>query len=1478
MASSNKLSPVKKFTLYTKIKNEIRSALRKENVWTHLTPSGLLKRFSIDVTKKVLPVRGTPFAPIDYTLADVVSLFNHLELESKPSFNGKRLRDSPMFSEPLSVLIPPQEEDVELTYRKGDFNSYLELYETKQSRYLARQSHKIQGAFKYDQWSTYVLLLDLSLNFVAYHPVLKLKEYLHETLKQLEYARIDPNGLYTFILHLAIRGVAKPSALAISAAWKKAWSLRTPAERYFLSEHFYSGTSYPDVEAMQQSCLTEIKLAISLLRNETKLARISYVPAKTLLNSELILFSTWYHGIYKQMSESERYRSLRGLPLIIKEEKNKPYMPSKHTCYNGNNRLIRELILDGKIDSYCEKCKEEAIKIEAEPTMLAGMAKDAISAGITESIPQVQEAISNTITQTLTKSETVESLKTLTSEAAKPVIDDMVTKLDQLKDKTVDELKTAVEPVLNESLGTFSSLDGIMSYLKDTMNSIVKMIPIELFNKIGIKINIESMIGVFKYYILYINVESTFIKSALFVLMLKEIGVFDLLSKFGTTILTWMKSFKTALPEEPQLAESINAEPTSCMDWISTIMKMIQGHLPGVTICTFIALALTIIFKITMTSSKTPLQRKDHTSVYGYVLEGFKNMHFVGAGMFGLERIIKYVSIVVDAITKWVSHYIFGNVSDERKNEKAVSLWYGKLQYFKTEMGRAAIRVSEKVMCMAERIQPDGLAFIHAIAEDPKYVSRDTAMLVQRSQKDAAELASFCFRIRAMSNFQPAMFHIQFVGKPGIGKSKLTEALISKLSEQIFPEDDKITHFSYNPNLDHFDGYQQQKFMIIDDLFRFNEPKHMSLLIGLITNTPVILPMAHLEEKGLQLQSDILISSTNTPYPEAKDVFCMDAVHRRRHVLIEVTADPDVMDKANSMFSMELFKKSEKYKGKNPADFPHLKFSLLKPVIEPCEDTIKHTTNSEVKYFRETLDKIRELNQTHKFNSEYFKSNDKIPDGVSYPCKDWQFPELITNIVGRYFALRKAEQKMTRKQKYSQVMDCFADIDQIQNQIAELPSSYSLDRKLELISKHYLDASYAYGIDDPLGEKIYLEDNFMNSIPELDGLENINKELEKLLTEDEAEPTGLSDISDATDTFFNAIDQNAERIKIIEEYITNYTPVGMELYRLQSIIRSLQTNSYHDLSIEEKEAVDAIIDKKIEDDEYPLESEVYVNGSPHNELSVHSPPAPFRELFDIPKFDQKPSLKKTRRALIMDRAVKVAERKLTNDGVGNWRDTPKGKKFYLDVQDKYMKDYINEDLDFLDLKMKKLGEGYLPRTMPEFKKKEMRYKEIVDKIKEAGPETFNIDALAFRKMLNFMDELEQDQAKIMIPRVDLFHRQRQGAQTNIPRSWLKRFVLLDGEWKIDLTDMYINQVTDLPGSSGSSPHPLVNILTSNYKFVIAMQEFSMMNSQQQEYLVRHARWTLKYLPNLIYHNWRPMHRRISDYIKTKVQTFVYNPR
>ena len=160
-ASFPKPSPCKKFTLAMKIKNEVRAAMRRTNVWTHLTSVPLLKRFEHDVNNKIVPVRGAPFKPIEFSIVDVASLLDHVDIELKEPMHAKRLRDSPLFSEKFPLISLEKENETqtfEVFKAPGTHKDFLEIYQLKHNRYLARQHHKIDGAFSYDMWATYSML------------------------------------------------------------------------------------------------------------------------------------------------------------------------------------------------------------------------------------------------------------------------------------------------------------------------------------------------------------------------------------------------------------------------------------------------------------------------------------------------------------------------------------------------------------------------------------------------------------------------------------------------------------------------------------------------------------------------------------------------------------------------------------------------------------------------------------------------------------------------------------------------------------------------------------------------------------------------------------------------------------------------------------------------------------------------------------------------------------------------------------------------------------------------------------------------------------------------------------------------------------------------------------------------------------------------------------------------------------------------
>lgn len=1029
----------KKFGVSNQIVNDLRRVVKTSSVWVHYTPASLLKQFEYDCNRVFLPVKGSKIERFDYSTLDVLSLLKTFQPEVHHSKKMNKLRNFPLFSTPVNSINPIKEigsdaEEFPFYTAASCQERALDSYNMAHARYVMLQHFNIQGEFRYDASSTYMLCVNEALKYLINHPVNKLNTYLFNKLSQYDYNRIDPIGIYMFILHLKIRGLATFATLKALKNWTKAWSLRTLDERQRLLTDFYLGRLTPQIHAILESYLTQLTEELTILSNEAKLIRYPYKIGRRAFDPIYVTYAAWKYGIYDQMSETEKYRDSKGLPI-------------SHLLF-GEPTMFN-------------------IKKGISDTMA-----DAIKTSVSDASPIINEALSDSAKQMLNNPEVLSALRDAVTNALQPTIENFEASTSNVTQEAVATAKSAFEPILNQTLGLFSSLNGLVDFFKSMLKQAADAFPTEIVGeKTGLNISPESLFNILKYYILYVNIESKPIKMVLVYFMLEELGLLPWIMKWGAHLFSMIFNNPTPNPE-PVDGSELQGEPTSAVDWLHSLMDMLLNNKNEVALLTLFTSLLALIFKhVSCARSSGTLRFNEYSTIAGIVMGVCKGFHVIGSGVMGIDRIYKYFQIVSKSLTKWIREHFLGIKEDSFTNEKAVSKWLTQLHYFSTDNGRNAIRVSKKTLELAEQIMATGLAFITAASKDPTFISKESLQSIHRNWNSVKVLSNYCHRLRSTSTFKPAMFHVQFVGEPGIGKSTLTEKFIEILSKKIYAADEKVSHWTYNPNVDHFDGYSGDKIMIIDDLFRYNEPKHLSLIIGLITNTPVVLPMAHLEDKGQTLESDILISSTNTPYPIGKDIFCMEAVHRRRHVLVEVVMDHRV--KRDGKFCYELFKKF--YPGQDSHTFPHLHFNLMKPIPTQSGDSYARTSNEEMKDKYDLIKKLKMANDSLMFEPEfYFGEDARPPPGMSVPCKEWKFNTFIENVAVAYKQLRSSERKLTKREQYDHVMDCFAEIDNLFVQEDDIGQGVYASTSFSLIKDKFLDITYKYGMDDPLGEKIYL--------------------------------------------------------------------------------------------------------------------------------------------------------------------------------------------------------------------------------------------------------------------------------------------------------------------------------------------------------------------------------------------------------------------
>nr|AXU25490.1 polyprotein [Enterovirus E] len=113
-------------------------------------------------------------------------------------------------------------------------------------------------------------------------------------------------------------------------------------------------------------------------------------------------------------------------------------------------------------------------------------------------------------------------------------------------------------------------------------------------------------------------------------------------------------------------------------------------------------------------------------------------------------------------------------------------------------------------------------------------------------------------------------------GSPGTGKSLATMIVGRKLAEY-----EASDVYSLPPDPDHFDGYQQQAVVVMDDLLQNPDGKDMTLFCQMVSTAPFTVPMAALEDKGKLFTSKFVLASTNAGQVTPPTVADYKALQRR---------------------------------------------------------------------------------------------------------------------------------------------------------------------------------------------------------------------------------------------------------------------------------------------------------------------------------------------------------------------------------------------------------------------------------------------------------------------------------------------------------------------------------------------------------------------------------------------------------------------
>nr|QRW42903.1 putative replicase [Nuksystermes virus] len=722
---------------------------------------------------------------------------------------------------------------------------------------------------------------------------------------------------------------------------------------------------------------------------------------------------------------------------LVNDELNHYRLPGKHDLDKTNYRSVIAYAWH-----WAQPVEHTMFK---SPTAVVS---DGISEGVAAAMenPEVKSGLSETI-----------------AEAFKPYLErvtGLVDKLDINSERITSNVETCTETFAGLSAKLENSLDGIASQMGSLFAGVTQTagqfgdiaVMIKSFiAKIGSfipggeegsswlgmpanwwdKVDVAAVLSLCQIYILYCHCNSKIVKSLLVLIALKQLG---LLTKVMEGIKWCWNQCKNYVDHT-----SSGDEAETWFEYLGTLFEDFNvkkaSFLCGLLVC--VLCGVTAPFSCLKKMGKS-------------VMHMLTNMHYVGLGLFGAKRIFEYLQTTFTVVFDYIKEHVFGIKPAEKANVVEIGQWAARVKFFVTEEGVQMIRTSKEALEEASKLYPRGVELFLQTQKDEKWAGREMTRLVATLQKDALVVHNVVFRIRNYTSFRPTMFHVQLVGEPGIGKSTLTGQMVAVLKDKLFQSHPDQNLVYTLGDTDHYDGYSGQLFIVGDDLWKYNDAKHATAIIGLITNTPVLLPMAHLEDKGTYLDSEIMISSVNNAYPDFKDVLCQDALRRRRHVLAHVEIDKDVLDKATHKYDDKLWEK--KYQGKERKDFPHLRFHLLKPLPDSMDPHEKGVID------------MRE---------NYYTQNDELPKGLTVPLRDLTFSQFMTKVEARYRAMREEEKRILPKEKRQRMQQDWAEIDHA------IDVCYGGQPTSKFLEGLFLPAE----IPSPLGETVQQEE-VANSIAE----------------------------------------------------------------------------------------------------------------------------------------------------------------------------------------------------------------------------------------------------------------------------------------------------------------------------------------------------------------------------------------------------------
>jgi len=503
--------------------------------------------------------------------------------------------------------------------------------------------------------------------------------------------------------------------------------------------------------------------------------------------------------------------------------------------------------------------------------------------------------------------------------------------------KIIDKAKEIYSGIMT-FLSTFSTISGVWSIVKgilknmdEKITSTVENILKTITDKLGlpsIKITISPLM-ITMLVIMYHVVKTPFLKTLVLLYGATQLGLLGFLKKIVSQVWDDVKSYV----EDEELEEAVERK-TKSLDELLTdlnnkteickkgtlsleqsiqqkepittgteisgnsiviekLLKIGQGLAKGIP-CVVGGLGVGVLYLCGIQNVMTA----DKGKIGEEIINSAKNFHYLSSGMIGFEKL----AIRIFGFFEW----IFSKISTfwQSNSDKLWELKKKIMTFVQEASGMQPGFIEVYLMKDYSLITKVYMLMDQAL-EIEKEISkgyRDLEPSVERSFRMASKNIKELFPIaKALSCYisgREEVFHVQFSGIPGLGKTDVMGKIANFLGGVYADETgrDINTHPFVKVESKEFDDLNYgAEILIIDEMAATSkiEAKELATYLTFFSKTPQTLNHAVLQNKTIVNNTKIMVSATNNPYSKPEGVLTPEAIFRRRkHIKIE-PSDPN---------------------------------------------------------------------------------------------------------------------------------------------------------------------------------------------------------------------------------------------------------------------------------------------------------------------------------------------------------------------------------------------------------------------------------------------------------------------------------------------------------------------------------------------------------------------------------------------------------